>query len=144
MPLGARADRRSRHVAHHTGCGREWTLMLEYLEQLLIVLAIGSAVAIAAKRISVPYNVALVVVGLLLVLMNVLPERPMDPAVVLLVFLPVLVFQGALSADDTGMRQAARPILALAVPGVALSLLATAAITAIPANIAPRITLVCP
>ena len=102
--------------------------MLEYLEQLLLVLAVGSAVAIFAKRISVPYNVALVVVGLLLVLMNVLPATPMDPAVVLMVFLPVLVFQGALSADDASMRAAARPILALAVPGVALSLLATAAI----------------
>lgn len=102
--------------------------MHEYLEQLLLVLAVGSAVAISAKRIGIPYNVALVVVGLLLVLMNVLPQTPMNPDVVLLVFLPILVFQGALSADDVSMRQAARPILALAIPGVALSLFATAAI----------------
>jgi CPA1 family monovalent cation:H+ antiporter len=102
--------------------------MRDYLEQLLLVLSIGSAVAIVAKRVTVPYNVALVVVGLLLVLMNVLPETPMDPGVVLLVFLPVLIFQGALSADATSMRMTARPILALAVPGVALSLVATAAI----------------
>jgi CPA1 family monovalent cation:H+ antiporter len=102
--------------------------MREYLEQLLLVLAIGSAVASVAKRIDVPYNVALVVVGLLLVLMDVLPQTVMDPGIVLMVFLPILVFQGALSADDTGMRRAARPILALAVPGVALSLVATAAI----------------
>ena len=104
--------------------------MREYLEQLLLVLAIGSAVAIFAKRVNVPYNVALVVVGLLLVLLNVLPETTMDPEIVLMVFLPVLIFQGALSADDTSMRQAVRPILALAVPGVAMSLLATAAIAA--------------
>jgi CPA1 family monovalent cation:H+ antiporter len=75
--------------------------MHEYLEQLLLVLAVGSAVAIGAKRIAVPYNVALVVVGLLLVLMNVLPQTPMNPDVVLLVFLPMLVFQGALSAGAT-------------------------------------------
>ena len=93
--------------------------MREYLEQLLLVLGVGAAVASAAKRVGVPYNVALVVVGLLLVLMNVLPETPMDPAVVLLVFLPMLVFQGALSADDVSMRAAARPILALAGPAVA-------------------------
>ena len=102
--------------------------MREYLEQLLLVLAIGSAVATVAKRINVPYNVALVVVGLLLVLMDVLPRTVMDPGIVLMVFLPILVFQGALSTDDTSMRRAARPILALAVPGVALSLVATAAI----------------
>ena len=104
--------------------------MREYLEQLLLVLAIGSAVAIGAKRIDVPYNVALVVSGLILVLLNVLPHTPMNPDVVLMIFLPILIFQGALSADDTSMRQAARPILTLAVPGVALSLVATAAIAA--------------
>ena len=103
--------------------------MLAYLEQLLLVLAIGSAVAISAKRLHVPYNVALVVVGLLLVLMNVLPETPMDSQVVLMVFLPVLIFQGALSADAASMKQSARPILALAVLGVALSLVGTAAIS---------------
>ncbi|HEY8550500.1 MAG TPA: sodium:proton antiporter [Vicinamibacterales bacterium] len=102
--------------------------MQETLERLLLGLAVGSAVAIIAKRINVPYNVALVIVGLLLVLMNVLPDTPMDASVVLLVFLPVLVFQGALSADDTSMKRSARPILALAVPGVALSLFGTAAV----------------
>ncbi len=104
--------------------------MREYLEQLLVVLAIGSGVAILAKRVNVPYNVALVVVGLLLVLMDVLPRTTMDPNVVLLLFLPILVFQGALSADDVSMKRAARPILALAVPGVAISLLATATLAA--------------
>ena len=104
--------------------------MREYLEQMLIVLAVGSSVAIVARRISVPYNVALVIVGLLLVLMNVLPATRMDPDVVLLVFLPILIFQGALSADDKSLRQAAKPILMLAVPGVAISLVATAAIAA--------------
>src|SRR6187399_1497839 len=104
--------------------------MREYLEQLLLVLGVGAAVASAAKRLGVPFNVALVVVGLLLVLMNVLPETPLDPAVVLLVFLPMLVFQGALSADDVGMHAASRPILALAGPAVAVSLLTTATVAA--------------
>jgi CPA1 family monovalent cation:H+ antiporter len=104
--------------------------MREYLEQLLVVLAIGSGVAILAKRVNAPYNVALVVVGLLLVLMDVLPRTTMDPNVVLLLFLPILVFQGALSADDVSMKRAARPILALAVPGVAITLVATATLAA--------------
>jgi CPA1 family monovalent cation:H+ antiporter len=102
--------------------------MLEYLEQVIFVLAVGSAVAIAAKRIAVPYNVALVVVGLLLVLMDVLPQTPMDPEIVLMVFLPILVFQSALSTDAASMRRAARPILALAGPAVAVSLFGTAVI----------------
>ena len=73
--------------------------MREQLEHLLLVLAVGTAVAIGAKRVFVPYNVALVIVGLLLVFTDVLPKAPMDPEVVLLAFLPVLVFEGALFAD---------------------------------------------
>ena len=48
--------------------------MRESLEQLLIVLAVGSGVASLARRVSVPYNVALVVVGLLLVITNIAPS----------------------------------------------------------------------
>src|SRR4051812_1909759 len=100
--------------------------MRDQLERILIVLAAGSAVAIGAKRVAIPYNVALVVFGLLLVLMDALPTTPMDPEVILLAFLPVLVFEGALFADADSLRAAKRPILALAVPGVAISLLGTA------------------
>ncbi|WP_394837907.1 sodium:proton antiporter [Pendulispora rubella] len=102
--------------------------MRHALETLFIVLATGSSVAIAAKRIGVPYNVALVIVGLLGVFVNVLPHTPMNPEIVLLAFLPILVFEAALFADGNALRQAARPILALAVPGVAISLLGTAAV----------------
>lgn len=102
--------------------------MRHALENFLLALAVGSAVAIGAKRFNVPYNVALVLVGLVLVLLYPIPEATMNPEVILVVFLPVLVFEGALFADAQSMRGAARPILALAVPGVVLSLLGTAAI----------------
>ncbi|MGZ3451827.1 MAG: cation:proton antiporter [Polyangiales bacterium] len=98
------------------------------MESFFLVLAVGALVAIGAKRIGVPYNVALVVVGLLLVLTAILPHTPLDPEIMLVGFLPALVFEGALSADLGGLRAASRPILALAVPGVAISLLATAAV----------------
>jgi len=102
--------------------------MRERLESLLLVLAVGSSVAIGAKRLHVPYNVALVIVGLLLVFIDVIPSAPLDPQIVLLAFLPVLVFEAALFADAEHLRRASRPILTLAVPGVALSLLGTAVV----------------
>jgi len=102
--------------------------MRHALETLFIVLATGSSVAIAAKRIGIPYNVALVLVGLIGVFVDVLPQTPMNPEIVLLAFLPILVFEAALAADGDALREAARPILALAVPGVAISLLGTAAV----------------
>ena len=100
----------------------------EQLEPILFVLAVGSAVAIAAKRVGVPYNVALVLVGTLLVFMHALPTTPMDPQVILIVFLPILVFEAALFTDASGLKAARRPILALAAPGVLLSLVSTAAV----------------
>ncbi|HWL84276.1 MAG TPA: sodium:proton antiporter [Polyangiaceae bacterium] len=102
--------------------------MRHALEMLLVVLATGSSVAIAAKRVGIPYNVALVVVGLIGVFADVLPATPLNPEVILLVFLPILVFEAALFADGDALRNAARPILALAVPGVAISLLGTASV----------------
>jgi monovalent cation:H+ antiporter, CPA1 family len=102
--------------------------MRELLESYVLVFGVGAAVAIFAKRIGTPYNVALVVIGLLLVLTNVLPHTPMDPQVVLVALLPVLVFEAALFADVDGLREASRPILTLALPGVAISLVGTASV----------------
>ncbi len=102
--------------------------MRETLESYTLVFAVGAAVAVGAKRINMPYNVALVVIGLLLVFANVLPHAQLDPEVVLVAFLPVLVFEAALFADADSLRDARRPILALAVPGVGMSLLATAGV----------------
>lgn len=102
--------------------------MREALESYVLVFGVGATVAIGAKRLAVPYNVALVVIGILLVFANVLPHAPMNPEVVLVAFLPILVFEGALFADADSLKSAARPILALAVPGVAISLLATGSV----------------
>lgn len=102
--------------------------MREHLESFMLVLAVGAAVAIAAKRVGAPYNVALVVIGLLLVFADVLPHAPMNPELVLVAFLPLLVFEAALFADVASLRSSARPILALALPGVAISLVATAGV----------------
>ena len=102
--------------------------MQERLESLTLVLAVGAAVAAGSKRLGAPYNVALVAVGLLLVFADVLPHAPLSSDLVLVVFLPLLVFEGALFADADSLSAARRPILALALPGVAISLVATATV----------------
>ncbi len=94
----------------------------------MIVFGVGAAVAVGAKRVNIPYNVALVVMGLVLVFADVLPHSPLDPEVVLVAFLPVLIFEAALFADADSLKAARRPILALAAPGVVISLFATAAV----------------
>jgi monovalent cation:H+ antiporter, CPA1 family len=102
--------------------------MKEHLEEIVWVVIVGTTVAIGAKRVGVPFNVALVVAGLLGTLLDLVPHVTMDPELVLLVFLPILVFEGALFADATSLRREVKPIVALALPGVALSLFTTAAV----------------
>ncbi|MDQ3031818.1 MAG: cation:proton antiporter [Myxococcota bacterium] len=102
--------------------------MRESLEAMMLILAVGSAVAIGAKRFGIPYNVALVLVGLASVLLQVLPPAPLDAELILVGVLPVLVFEGALFANLDHLREARSSILTLAIPGVAASLLGTAAV----------------
>lgn len=102
--------------------------MRDQLEGLIGVLALGTAVAVGARRAGVPFNAMLVVAGLVGALLKVVPPHPLDPELVLLVFLPLLVFEAALFVDVGALRQQARPIIALAVPGVAISLLTTAGV----------------
>ncbi|HVZ31778.1 MAG TPA: sodium:proton antiporter, partial [Polyangiaceae bacterium] len=102
--------------------------MRHSLGGILLILAVGSAVAIGAKRLGIAYNVALVLVGLLLVLLHVLPAAPLDPELIMIGVLPVLVFEGALFANFDHLRESSKPVLTLAIPGVALALFGTATV----------------
>jgi CPA1 family monovalent cation:H+ antiporter len=87
----------------------------------LVVAAV--VVAIAAKRARIPYNVALVVGGLLIDISQVLPTVPtLDPGVVFLLALPALLFEGGISADAESMRENAMPIGVLASLGMGLAI----------------------
>lgn len=92
----------------------------------LMVVAI--VVAIAAKRARIPYNVALVVGGLLIAVGNLLPGvPPLRPEVVFLVCLPALLFEGGITADLGSVRANAVPIATLATLGMVLAIGATGA-----------------
>ncbi|WP_224247101.1 cation:proton antiporter [Hyalangium gracile] len=92
----------------------------------LMVVAI--VVAIAAKRARIPYNVALVVGGLLIAVGNLLPGvPPLKPEVVFLVCLPALLFEGGITADLGNVRSNAVPITLLATLGMVLAIGATGA-----------------
>jgi Na+:H+ antiporter len=92
----------------------------------LMVVAI--VVAIAAKRARIPYNVALVVGGLLISVGNLLPGvPPLKPEVVFLVCLPALLFEGGITADLGNVRANVVPIATLATLGMVLAIGATGA-----------------
>lgn len=92
----------------------------------LMVVAI--VVAIAAKRARIPYNVALVVGGLLISVGNLLPGvPPLKPEVVFLVCLPALLFEGGITADLGSIRANSVPITTLATLGMVLAIGGTGA-----------------
>jgi monovalent cation:H+ antiporter, CPA1 family len=88
------------------------------IELLLVV----SLVAIAVRRLRVPYTVALVVVGLLLTFSQPL-QVELTPDLILALFVPPLVFEAAFHIEWRRLREALVPILVLAVPGVLVTAL---------------------
>jgi CPA1 family monovalent cation:H+ antiporter len=89
------------------------------------LLAAAVVVAIAARRARVPYTVALVVAGLVLGAIHPAAEPRLTRESLYLVFLPGLVYETALHLDLRTLRDNARIVFLLALPGV----LAAAALT---------------
>lgn len=88
----------------------------------VLFLVIALLTIIVARWIAVPYPFGLVVVGLVLSLLGWLPEVHLTPSLVLFVFLPALLFEGAWSMRWELIRTQWRLILFLAGPGLFLSL----------------------
>jgi monovalent cation:H+ antiporter, CPA1 family len=107
------------------------TSAVEFLIWLLIA---ASAIAMLAKRLRTPYTVALVAGGLLLSALRLPRLSPLDPAqrpdwltpdVILIVFLPALVFEGSVKLNVRDLLRNSAPLLLLANLGVLLAALVT-------------------
>ncbi len=107
------------------------TSAVEFLIWLLIA---ASAIAILAKRLRAPYTVALVAGGLMLSALRLPRLSPLDPGqrpdwltpdVILIVFLPALVFEGGVKLNVRDLLRNSTPLLLLANLGVLLAALVT-------------------
>ena len=85
------------------------------------MLLIASAVAMITKLVRVPYTLALVGVGLIISPMHLLPPVHMSPDLILLIFLPALLFEASWNLKLGQLRANAWPIVVLATAGVGLS-----------------------
>lgn len=104
------------------------------VEFLIWLLIAASMIAVLAKYLRIPYTVSLVLGGLLLSLLRVpflSPLQPnlrpnwMTPDVILILFLPALVFEGSLKIDVRDLLRDSVPLLVLANVGVLLATLVT-------------------
>jgi CPA1 family monovalent cation:H+ antiporter len=107
------------------------------IEMLLVV----SLVAIAVRRLRIPYTVALVVVGLAITLQQPL-EFELTPELILALFVPPLVFEAAFHLSFDHLRHNLTPILLLAVPGVLLTMLIAGGIVALGVSMALPVALI--
>jgi CPA1 family monovalent cation:H+ antiporter len=87
----------------------------------IVLLLVASGVAMLTKWISVPYTLALVIVGLVISPMHFLPAVHISPDLILLIFLPALLFEAAWSFKLEQLKANLLPILSLAVIGVGIS-----------------------
>jgi len=83
------------------------------------LVVVAAVVAAAVRVVRIPYTVALVLTGLALALLPNVPRLALTPGVILMVFLPVLLFYGAYNLDLADLRATLTPVTLLAVPGVA-------------------------
>lgn len=97
------------------------------VETLLVLLLIVFVVAVIVQRVRLPYTVALVVVGFL-GLRPGFVQVSLTPDLILLVFLPVLLFEGAYNVPASRLANNILPIMLLAVPGVLIGTLVTGSI----------------
>ena len=94
----------------------------EFLAAELAVLLLGAAIiGMLARRLGVPYAVALVIGALLVEESHVASVPQLEPDVILFGFLPPLLFDAAFRLDVREARLLVRPILVLALPGTAVN-----------------------
>jgi monovalent cation/hydrogen antiporter len=102
---------------------------VEDVEVVLVLLLVAVVVLSAAARaIAVPYPIVLVIGGALLGLSGGLPRIELDPDLVLVIFLPPLLYTGAFFANLNDLRRNLRPILLSSVVLVLATVVVVAAV----------------
>jgi len=104
--------------------------LLGIVTTIIELLLLVSIVAMLAQRIRMPYTVVLVLVGLALSFQSFL-RLELTPELILLIFLPPLVFEAALHIEIGEFRRVLSAILLLAIPGVLIVTLIVAGILAL-------------
>lgn len=107
--------------------GKGGVLHTTFLFTLILLMALAASSALAA-RLRVPYVLLLVLVGTVLGIMPNLPHLELDPEVILLIFLPPLIFSAAWYTSWRNFRRELLPILFLAVGLVLVTTVCVAAV----------------
>lgn len=101
--------------------------MPEFELVLLLLVAVALIVTLA-RRLNVPYPILLILGGLVLAALPQVPDVELDPEVVLVIFLPPLIFAAAWQTPVHDLRRNLRPVLLLSVGLVVFTALVVGAV----------------
>lgn len=95
---------------------------------IILLYCVATLIAIITRRLRVPYTAALLVAGVALGAVHVVPLPHLTKELLFTVFLPGLLFEAAYGLRPSELRASAATVGVLAVPGVVLTILITAAL----------------
>ena len=102
---------------------------MDHIELLVFGLLVATAaLAVLGGLLRVPYPITLVVGGAVIGFLPGVPSVELDPDIVLLIFLPPLLYGAAFFTSARELRQNARSIAALAIPLVFVTMAAVAVV----------------
>lgn len=93
-----------------------------------ILVAVTAFAGATSERLRVPHSILLVVVGGVLSFVPAVPTVSIDPQLVLLLFLPPLIYSSGVGMSWRGFRKNLRPIMLLAIGCVLFTATAVAAV----------------
>ncbi|MEJ2050095.1 MAG: cation:proton antiporter, partial [Calditrichota bacterium] len=97
----------------------------------ILLFIVATAVAIAVRRLHIPYTVGLVIAGLLLGFIHALQAPHLSKELLFTIFLPGLLFEAAFHINFSDFWRNRVTVFSLAVPGViAATALTTIILTA--------------
>ena len=102
--------------------------MVDDLLLWFTLIAVTAACAVASRRLGMPQSILLVVTGLALAVIPGLPTVELDPTVVMLFFLPPILYAAGVSMSWRGFRKDLEPITLLAIGCVLFTTIAVASV----------------
>lgn len=102
--------------------------MIEILILCFALVAVTAACAMVSRRLKMAHSIVLVITGLGLSLVPGLPKVELDPSIVMLVFLPPLLYWAGVSMSWRGFRENFEPILLQALGCVLFTMAAVAVV----------------
>ena len=102
---------------------------MEHIELVILGLLLATAgLAVLANRLGIPYPITLVIGGAAIGFIHGIPEVELEPDLVLLIFLPPLLYGAAFFTSLRDLRRNARPIALLSIGLVAVTMAAVAVV----------------